>query len=487
VLPSGRRRPAEHLDAIQKAPKLRREPEDREPKTGKEATMAIKTRDLFEAQLKERVAPILADGTSLSELVDLDRREIKLRALNDPELHRLELQKVWAKVWLPVGHVSQFPKVGDYKRISIGEDPVILTKAQDGSINALLNVCSHRGMEICWGDEGNSSTFKCPYHGWVFDGTGKLLGAPFEKEMYGDWDKGELPLRTANVEIRHGVIFATFNQSPPSLEDYLTEFVGFFDFMFGTYDMVALPDANIFGGSGSVIPANWKAVAEQNSGDGYHAASLHHSLLETGDVVGGSAAGWSLDCYDTSSTGGHGLRVVEVDRATYGHAVDQEFPFGWFIAGSMFPSCGVGMNARWVPTADGGREPMWTANIGCRAPYGPGGSTMGTSLSLVDTASAERMMELASRPGSANGRARVMRSGVSQFLSGADDLESWMSETRVARGAVAAEETIKYNALQGASEPADFPKGLGLVHRGFAKDDNQWHFWLAYYDWMTRG
>jgi nitrite reductase/ring-hydroxylating ferredoxin subunit len=446
--------------------------------------MAVQTRDLFEAQLKERVPPVLSDGTPLSELVNLDRRAIKMRALVDPELHRLELQKIWAKVWIPICHETDLPKVGDYRRGYIGEDPVIVTRAQDGSINVLLNVCSHRGMEICWGDEGNSATFKCPYHGWVFDGTGKLLGAPFEREMYGDWDKSEFPLRTAKVASRHGVYFATFNPNPPSLEDFLTEFVGMFDFMFGSHEMVTVGDQTALARM-SIMSANWKVVAEQNSGDGYHTVTLHHSLFETGFQKGGDMKGWALDCYDMSSTGGHGLRIAEIDNATLGVAGEAlSFPYGWFIAGSMFPSVSCGMSARYLGEGTD-QVPMWSARLGARAPYGHGSSTTsGFGVSVVNKEAADRMAEMVAK--SPTGQRQIRGGGGVINLSDTDDPESWMSETRAARGVVAQEETIKYNALLGASEPEEFPKGLGLVHRGFSKDDNQWHFWLAYYDWMTR-
>jgi nitrite reductase/ring-hydroxylating ferredoxin subunit len=446
--------------------------------------MAVQTRDRFEVQLKERVPPVLSDGTPLSELVNIDKREVKMRVLNDPELHRLELQKIWAKCWIPICHETDLPKVGDFKRGVIGEDPVIVTRAQDGSINMLLNVCSHRGMEICWGDEGNSATFKCPYHGWVFDGTGKLLGAPFEKEMYGDWDKSEFPLRTAKVASRHGVYFATFNPNPPSLEDYLTEFVGMFDLAFGTYEMVSTTwslFASILGPN-ALIPANWKAVAEQNSGDGYHTVTLHHSLFEQGMVKGRDVRGWALDCYDTSSTGGHGVRVAELELGVFGVAdhIDP-FPFGWFVAGSMFPSASFGLNAAHIPTPEG-RVPMFQATALPSVPYGTtntGFAGAGLGVSVVNKEFADFLEARAGMLGN-------MRMGANGGEFGNDDPESWMSMTRVARGAVGGEQTIKYNALEGASEPADFPTGLGLVHRGFAKDDNQWHWWLAYYDWMTR-
>jgi hypothetical protein len=174
--------------------------------------------------------------------------------------------------------------------------------------------------------------------------------------------------------------------------------------------------------------------------------------------------------------------VVETDAGVYGlQSEANQFPFGWFIAGSMFPSCGVGMAASWAETKRGSKIPVFNANLGARAPKGHKESTNSNfSMFLMNKDAYEAM--------SAGDLVMAGRGGAFQFRGsvGNDDPESWASETRVSGGAVSRHQTIKYNALDGASEPAEFPKGLGLVHRGFSKDDNQWHFWLAYYDWMTR-
>src|SRR5271155_5494812 len=114
--------------------------------------MAIAERDLA-----NRVGPILSDGTSVRELIDLDKCEVSMRVLNDPEIHRMELKRIWARSWVALGHVSEIPEAGDFVLRRIGQDPVIVTRTRDGDISGLLNVCAHRGMEVCWADEGNQS------------------------------------------------------------------------------------------------------------------------------------------------------------------------------------------------------------------------------------------------------------------------------------------------------------------------------------------
>src|SRR5271156_273432 len=118
---------------------------------------------LTQQDLAERVGPVLSDGTPLRELVDFDKREVSMRVLSDPEIYRLELKRIFARSWGLVAHESEIPAAGDFVLRSIGADPVIVTRDAAGKVNVLLNVCSHRGMEICWADEGNAPTFKCPY------------------------------------------------------------------------------------------------------------------------------------------------------------------------------------------------------------------------------------------------------------------------------------------------------------------------------------
>src|SRR5271154_24397 len=91
-------------------------------------TINVSSPRVHEANLAKRPSPILSDGTPLSSLIDLEKREVKLRVLNDPELHRMELQRVFARSWIIVGHVSEIPNAGDYVKRYIGEDQVVVTR-----------------------------------------------------------------------------------------------------------------------------------------------------------------------------------------------------------------------------------------------------------------------------------------------------------------------------------------------------------------------
>src|SRR5882757_10967550 len=234
----------------------------------------------MKAQLKDmaavRTGPTLRDGSTIGDLVDLDRREVMMRVLSDPEVYRLELERIFARAWIAVAHVSELPDTGDFVLRYIGEDKVIVTRTAKGDVSVLLNVCAHRGFEVCWADEGNATSFKCPYHGWAFDGSGNLLGAPLEKEMYGEWDKTQYGLRRARVEVRAGFVFATFDTSSRSLDEWLGT-AGWYIDQGGHEDRIPLGPPMRFH-----VQGNWKTFMDQGAGDNYHVLSLHRALREIG-------------------------------------------------------------------------------------------------------------------------------------------------------------------------------------------------------------
>src|SRR5882724_2111167 len=155
---------------------------------------------------------VLTDGTRIEDLVSLQTREVTMRVLSDPEIYDLELQRIFAKTWLLLGHESEIRNSGDYVVRDMGEDQVIVTRDREGKVNVLLNVCPHRGMRVCMGVIGNTQIHRCVYHGWAFRPDGEFIGAPVEREqMHGDiFKKSELGLRKARVHLYGGLIFATW-------------------------------------------------------------------------------------------------------------------------------------------------------------------------------------------------------------------------------------------------------------------------------------
>ena len=125
----------------------------------------------------------LSDGTTLDDLINRDMNEVSLRVMNDKELYELEMERVFARTWLLLGHESEIPKAGDYVMRDMAEDNVIVSRDRSGEIHVMLNVCPHRGMKVCTAEAGNAHAHRCIYHGWAFRADGSFIGAPIEKEQ----------------------------------------------------------------------------------------------------------------------------------------------------------------------------------------------------------------------------------------------------------------------------------------------------------------
>jgi Rieske 2Fe-2S family protein len=66
----------------------------------------------------------------------------------DPEIFAREQRAIFAQRWNLVGRSTEIPEPGAYITVSVAEDNVIVTRQEDGSVAAMLNVCRHRGARI---------------------------------------------------------------------------------------------------------------------------------------------------------------------------------------------------------------------------------------------------------------------------------------------------------------------------------------------------
>lgn len=192
----------------------------------------------------------------------------------DPAVFEAEMERIFMRTWVYVGHDSEIARPGDYKTTAIGREPVILTRDKDGRPHVVVNRCSHRGAAVCLLPRGNTSGFRCQFHGWTFGLDGELMAIPYSEESV---DKAGLSLRTPpRVESYRGFIFASFNPDVPALTDHLRDVLPYIDRFVdhaGEYALQVSPDANEV-----VYDGNWKLQLENNV-DGYHLSFTHQSLF----------------------------------------------------------------------------------------------------------------------------------------------------------------------------------------------------------------
>ena len=111
------------------------------------------------------------------ELVHTDRVHGSL--LHDPEIFADEMERIFVQGWVFVGHESEVKNDGDWVRRQLGNESVLMVRAENGEVNVLANRCSHRGTALCWEHKGNTAFFQCTYHNWRFGLDGGLRAVPF--------------------------------------------------------------------------------------------------------------------------------------------------------------------------------------------------------------------------------------------------------------------------------------------------------------------
>jgi phenylpropionate dioxygenase-like ring-hydroxylating dioxygenase large terminal subunit len=149
---------------------------------------------------------------------DANTGKIDRCIFSEQAIYDEEMEKIFGRAWLMIGHESLVPAADDFFHTYMGEDPVILTRDGQGRLHALLNMCRHRGNRVVRCDDGNARHFMCTYHGWTYRNDGSLEYVPGESEAYYDaLDKSSLGLIEARVETYAGIVFATWDKDAPSL------------------------------------------------------------------------------------------------------------------------------------------------------------------------------------------------------------------------------------------------------------------------------
>lgn len=196
--------------------------------------------------------------------------------------YRLELEQLLFKSWIYAAHISEIPKSGDYVLFDVGQDSIIISHDDQGEIRALHNICRHRGSRVCEKRSGNSKTFVCPYHGWVYDNNGALR-TPRASESYTDFEKTDYGLKKVALQEYMGLLFINFNPDAES-------FVPALDLIAKPLAANDLANAKVAHQKTYTVDANWKLCLE-NYLECYHCASSHkfysrsHSLKELDEKV----------------------------------------------------------------------------------------------------------------------------------------------------------------------------------------------------------
>lgn len=195
----------------------------------------------------------------------------------DQQLFDLEMEKIFESNWLYLAHEQQIKNPHDYLTLYMGRQPVILSRDEKGQLHCLLNRCAHRGARLCRSESGNSSRFRCLYHGWSYKNDGSLVGVADKVAYPPDFDVSDSGLfRVPHLAVYNGFIFASLNPDVPSLEEHLGNAKAYLDLLVNKYPsgIEISKGVSKYGYQG-----NWKLQYE-NVLDYYHLPFVHKSFFE---------------------------------------------------------------------------------------------------------------------------------------------------------------------------------------------------------------
>ncbi|MBF6567909.1 MAG: Rieske 2Fe-2S domain-containing protein [Candidatus Binataceae bacterium] len=251
------------------------------------------------------------------------------RVYTDPAVFAAELELLFGRTWIFIGHESEVPHPGDFKTDQIGRWRLLLVRDADRRVRLFHNVCRHRGAMLCHAPGGNTRAFKCMYHGWTFGIDGSLLGVPLREQMRNLNPSSYGLAAVPRVENYQGFIFASMATVGESLKDYLGRAAHYLDLM-----VERAPEGKI----AAIKPVryfyngNWKLQIE-NYSDNYHPAVLHQSALSIGmklmkekfgdDVLGARTGGRYME---RMLEHGHSIADYQGGRgALWMNAYDDEY------------------------------------------------------------------------------------------------------------------------------------------------------------------
>jgi choline monooxygenase len=187
----------------------------------------------------------------------------------DPGMFREERRRVFGRTWQAVGHIDALRSPGDFFAGEVAGEPLVFTRAEDGTVRALSNVCRHRAGPVARG-AGNRKALQCGYHGWTYGLDGTLRGTP-EWEGVEEFDRSRHGLPAFRAAPWGPFLFVNLDPAAPDLARFLGPI---------PEETRHLPVAQmrLVKRVDYEISCNWKVYVD-NYLEGYHIPIVHPGLF----------------------------------------------------------------------------------------------------------------------------------------------------------------------------------------------------------------
>jgi len=191
-----------------------------------------------------------------------------------PDALDRELERVFDRSWQYAGAAELVAEPGTFLTTRAGRVPIVVTRDDDGDLNAFVNVCRHRGAVVARERNGRRRTLQCHYHAWTYGLDGRLRAAPGTKELELD----DVALPRAAVGVWGPFVFVNPDEGAGPLEEALGELPAIV-----ADGNVPLDRIRPRRTAAYEIEANWKLVVD-NYLECYHCPVAHPGFSKAFDV-----------------------------------------------------------------------------------------------------------------------------------------------------------------------------------------------------------
>jgi phenylpropionate dioxygenase-like ring-hydroxylating dioxygenase large terminal subunit len=204
------------------------------------------------------------------------------RLYRDPAVFEDEVERIWSRVWVYLGHASELPKRGDYLRRSIGRQPIVLVRGADDHIRVFFNRCRHRANLLCHLDKGNAKALTCPYHGWSYAIDGQLLARSLDEAYPAESAADDFNLTPIpRMAAYRGLIFGSLAADGITLDEHLGGAKEYLDLIL---DRSPEGEVDLGGGMHKMrYRGNWKMLPENSLEGAYHGRFIHKFAFDLAD------------------------------------------------------------------------------------------------------------------------------------------------------------------------------------------------------------
>jgi glycine betaine catabolism A len=202
------------------------------------------------------------------------RKTLPGPAYYSDETYALDKERVFYRTWLYVGRAERVAAPGDWMRVEIADESILVVRGKDEQLRAFYNVCRHRGSRICDDEQGSVRThLRCPYHAWGYALDGTLVTTPMVDKD--EIDRPSTSLWPVHLDVWEGFVYVSLSREEPQpllehLADQQDEPLRMARF--------GLADLRIAHMTVNEVQANWKIVIE-NYNECLHCPTIHPELV----------------------------------------------------------------------------------------------------------------------------------------------------------------------------------------------------------------